>query len=871
MEHSEIEQRKEKFLASIKENKNLISYIILAIIAFFAAYIRTRNLKWFIDITTGKYLPGPEADTFVFLRYAQYILEHGSLMAHDMMRYFPLGLDTKGEATLISYVIVYLYKIIHFFNSAVTLEYIDVIYPVIFFVISLVCFFLLVRKLFDEKVALIACAFLTVVPGYLYRTIAGFADKESLGMALMFLTFYLYLSFIESKDLKKILIYSILAAITTTLLAGSWGGANFAFAIISGFTVFQLFTNNLREKNNLIGYWVYVSLLTSALIILMPGRYGLGGLITSLTTFGLYLSLAVSVIYYLIVYNNVLDIKTKFEHKLPVGILSFIIASLAGIVVLLILWPSALFRELNTLLTLLTKPFSISRWILTVAESHQPYFNPDWISQMGVWYILLFIIGSILLFYTIIKIFNKNLNKLIAVYTVFIISFIFSRYSSTSALNGDNTLSIALYLGSFLAFLAIVVYSYLNVFYKDKPLFHKFSEINQNYIFVLIWFILMIITARSAIRLVFVLIPVTTVLTSFFIVKSVDYLRNKKSDKYSLWVAGALIIFVLFFIFIPFAKSTLAQASYIGPMYNQQWQYAGAWVRNNTEPNSVFAHWWDYGYLVQTGFERPTITDGGNFIYAWNYFMGRHVLTGHSEREALEFLKPHNASYLLIISDEIGKYPAYSSIGSDENYDRYSWLTTYDLQQDQIQETRDEINYVYTGGTVLDKDFTYNGVLFPKQIAGIIGFIIPLPKNSSSVVVSQPTAILYYNNQRYDIPVNCIFANKQMYKFNVSGLDACLVLIPNINQQGQGNPLGSLIYVSPEVKQTNFARLYLFDQQSENFGLVYTDEANMPLAILQGRGLIGPLKIWKINYPKDIPYNETYIGLELPNPKVMEV
>ncbi|MBS3163671.1 hypothetical protein J4427_03205, partial [Candidatus Woesearchaeota archaeon] len=141
MEHSEIEQRKEKFLASIKENKNLISYIILAIIAFFAAYIRTRNLKWFIDITTGKYLPGPEADTFVFLRYAQYILEHGSLMAHDMMRYFPLGLDTKGEATLISYVIVYLYKIIHFFNSAVTLEYIDVIYPVIFFVISLVCFF----------------------------------------------------------------------------------------------------------------------------------------------------------------------------------------------------------------------------------------------------------------------------------------------------------------------------------------------------------------------------------------------------------------------------------------------------------------------------------------------------------------------------------------------------------------------------------------------------------------------------------------------------------------------------------------------------------------------------------------------------------
>lgn len=337
MESNEIEQRKEKFFTSIKENKNFIAYAILAVIAFFASYIRTRNVKWFIDVTTGKYLPGPEADTFVFLRYAQYILEHGSLMVHDMMRYFPLGLDTKGEATLISYVIVYLYKIIHFFNSTVTLGYVDVIYPVIFFVISLVCFFLLVRKLFDEKVALISCAFLTVVPGYLYRTIAGFADKESLGMALMFLTFYLYLSFLEFKDLKKILIYSILAAITTALLADSWGGANFVFAIIAGFTLFQLFTNNLKEKNNLIGYWVYIGLLTLFLITLTPGRYDLASLITSLTSFGLYLSLAVSVIYYLITYTNLLNIKTRFEHKLPIGVLSFVIASLVGVITILIL------------------------------------------------------------------------------------------------------------------------------------------------------------------------------------------------------------------------------------------------------------------------------------------------------------------------------------------------------------------------------------------------------------------------------------------------------------------------------------------------------------------------------------------------------
>ncbi|MBU0929973.1 MAG: hypothetical protein KJ623_02790 [Nanoarchaeota archaeon] len=873
MENSEIEQRKENFIKSIKENKNIISYVLLALIIGFATYIRTRNIKWFVDITTGKYLPGPEADTFVFLRYAQYIVEHGSLMAHDMMRYVPLGLDTKGEATLISYVIAYMYKLFHIFNPNITLGYTDVIYPVIFFAISLVFFFLLVRKIFDEKVALVACLFLTVVPGYLYRTIAGFSDKESLGMALMFATFYFYLCFFDSKDFKKIILFSLLSAFSTFLLALSWGGVSFVFVIIAGFTLFELFIEKFKDKNYIFGYWAYIIPLTLLLLIFSPERFTLGILITSLTSFGLYLALAISVIYYLIEHFNLFNIKTRFEHKLPLGLFSFIISLLLGLLIVLVLWPNTLFSELNSLLTLFVQPFTTSRWILTVAESHQPYFNPDWISQMGLSYLLLFSVGLIILFYNLIKPFGRRIKELIIICSLFIFSLFFSRYSSDSLLNGTSTISIVLYLGSLALFFGIIIYSYINSYYKDKNLHSKFSQINNNYIFVIIWFTFMAIGARSAIRLVFVLIPVATIMASFSIVYLVNYFKKYKNNQYGLWISAGIIIGVLFLVFIPFAQTTLNQAQYIGPMYNQQWQYAGAWVRNNTEPNSVFAHWWDYGYLVQTGFERPTITDGGNFIYAWNYYMGRNVLTGHSEQEALDFLYPHNTSYLLMVSDEIGKYPAYSSIGADENYDRYSWINTFNLQQDQIQETRDYINYVYTGGTVLDKDFNYNGVLLPKQIAGIAGFVVPINKNTtnSEAIFAQPTAVMVYNNQRYDVPVNCIYTNHQMYTFeNKTGLDACLMLIPDINQQGQGNQLGSLLYISPEVKQTNFARLYLFNQDSENFTLVYNDEASMPLAILQGRGLIGPLKIWKISYLKSVLYNETYLSSYL-DPKLMEV
>ena len=103
----------------------------------------------------------------------------------------------------------------------------------------------MVKKIFDEKVALVACAFLTVVPGYLYRTIAGFADKESLGMTLMFAAFYFYLFLLNLKILKEVILFSILYSyLMTLLLAMSWGGVTFVYC------------NNIWFYNIYNYYWV---------------------------------------------------------------------------------------------------------------------------------------------------------------------------------------------------------------------------------------------------------------------------------------------------------------------------------------------------------------------------------------------------------------------------------------------------------------------------------------------------------------------------------------------------------------------------------------------------------------------------------------
>lgn len=386
----------------------------------------------------------------------------------------------------------------------------------------------------------------------------------------------------------------------------------------------------------------------------------------------------------------------------------------------------------------------------------------------------------------------------------------------------------------------------------------------------------MIMGARRAVRLIFIFAPVTTVLFGYFSVKMFDYAREcLKKDWYKL-LAYILIGIFLIPVFTGFAQTTLAQAKYTGPSYNQQWQKAGAWIRGNTPEDAVFSHWWDYGYWVQTGGERTTILDGGNAIGYWNHLMGRHVLTGQSDEEALPFLYSHNATHLLMISDEIGKYPAYSSIGSDVDYDRYSWINTFMLDEKNIQELRDKVVYLYRGGTPLDEDFVYQDRLYPKGAAGVAGFFVSVKKEDDKTVFDQPFAVLVYNGQQVQVPLNCIFIDETQkplgfdkfgeITFGSEGLDGCLRIIPKIDGQKM-LPTGAAFYLSPKVREGRFAQLYLFGKESEYFKLAYTDESQMPLSVYSGR-VIGPLKIWSISYPESIEVPEELYGTEFPDIRV---
>ncbi|MBI2630413.1 hypothetical protein HYW76_04905 [Candidatus Pacearchaeota archaeon] len=888
-EEKEIDNRKDKLLKVLLGSKYLLAIVGLIVLLLVAWHLRTVNVPNLKDVTTGDYTLGPDLDPFLFLRYAEYIVEHGSLMSIDNMRYVPRGYDTAGETKLLPYMMAYFYESLSLF-SKVSINYSAVIFPAFMFLLTVIAFFLFIRKVFEDNkkkdlIAIISSAFLIVAPSLLPRTVAGIPEKESAGFFFLFLAFYFFISAWKAQKLKSSIIWGALAGIATALMGLIWGGWIYIFVTISVFVFFNYLFSKIDNKK-LASYFSWIA-LSYVIPVMASQRYTIKDLIASTSTGLAAIILGLLVVDYAIFNTKIKDIKfiAGLRQKIPDKAITLIGLIIAGIVVSSVMFGIGFIPEfIGDIFFHLTQPYS-DRLSFTVAENRQPFFD-EWGGNFGpivggipllFW---IFFIGSIFLFYDVVKnIERKNKIIMTITYVLFIFGLVFSRYTSTSVMNGTSMISKLVYFGSFALFGLVIVYMYYKG-NKDKKL-EDFEKINFSYLILLCFFITSLIGARSAIRLIMVLAPPIAGIVGYFVISLIDRTRESKGEnmKILLLIVTSIIIIASVYSFWNNYQATLNGAnSMIPSMYTQQWQKAMEWVRNSTSENAVFAHWWDYGYWIQSIGRRATVLDGGNAIGYWNHLIGRHVLTGQNEKEALEFLYAHNATHLLIDSTEIGKYPAYSTIGSDENYDRYSQISIFIQDESNIQETKEEIVFVYQGGMFLDRDYilkdnaTGNTQIFPAYKTGIGAVFLRATKDG---FIKQPEAVFVYQNKQTSVPMKCVYFNGQVYNFK-EGYGGCLYIVPRIvNSNGQMgvNERGAGLFITEKSMNALWIKLYLFNQ-TENFNLV-RNEPNYIVENLKSQGIkigdfifynemLGPIKIWEINYPKDTEFKPEYLSIDYP-------
>jgi hypothetical protein len=232
----------------------------------------------------------------------------------------------------------------------------------------------------------------------------------------------------------------------------------------------------------------------------------------------------------------------------------------------------------------------------------------------------------------------------------------------------------------------------------------------------------------------------------------------------------------------------------------------------------------------------------------------------------------------LIDSSDIGKYPAFSSIGSDENYDRYSWLNVMLKDSKQTQETKNSTLFVYQGGAPLDSDIIYdnNGtkIFLPGGKAAIGGIIIE--RNMSNDIITNPIGVFFNQDKQYRIPLRYAF-DSRLIDFG-SGLNAGIFLMDNLVEQQQGGYIdrkGAVIYLSSKTVKAALTRLFMYKENNPYFKLVHSED-DFYVAYLKSNnlttddfvfagGVRGPIRIWEINYPSTVKANPEYLKTDYPN------
>lgn len=886
-------------LVYFKKSK-FVFFPIAAWVAWVAVSIRTLNLPLLRDITTGGWTLGPDLDPFLFLRWAKYIVAHGSLMVHDVMRYIPLGFDTSKELKFLSYLIAWFHKIAVSFGST-SVEQSASLFPAFMFALTVIAFFLLVRKIFLAPmgakkaglIAVIASFFLSIIPAFIPRTIAGIPEKESAAFVFLFLAFYFFISAWKSEKMYSRIIFSILAGAATAGMTLIWGGFIFIFLTI-GFAVFLAF---LLNQINTQKFYIYLIWLISAVAFTFPftERYTLAGWLTSPSTAVSFAVLGILAVH-LLIYKT--SLRKYFESgklsRIPKPVISILVALILGLIALSVLFgPGFVIGELQDIKGHLITPI-VDRLGVTVAENKQPYFG-EWASSFGptirgipltFW---LFFVGSIYLFYKMTSVLRKKERVILTLsYLIFLVCIIFSRYSSSSIMNGTSSASIFVYALGLLTLLGAFGY-YCYKYYKSGEL-EKLKEIEFSLLMIFSFFFLCIIAARGAIRLTMMLAPPASIIIAYFAIASLDDVRKIKEGTLKV-IALILVILVLvstiFAGYQFYLEANDMARGYAPSIYNQQWQKAMSWVRESTPENAVFGHWWDYGYWLQSLGERATVLDGSNSIPYWDYLMGRYALTGKSDSEALEFLYTHNATHFLIDSSDIGKYPAFSSIGSNESYDRYSWMNPFLKDSRQTQETKNSTIYAYTGGSPLDGDIIYNDngtrVFIPSGTnGGLAGVIVEMSKEGK--IIRNPVGVFIYQGKQIAIPLRYAYdSSVQQFADFGSGLEAGVFIFPYISQNEKGlsiDETGASIYLSDKTVKSQLARLYLYKENNPYFKLAHSED-DFLIAQLKAnnatksdfayyQGFRGPIRIWEINYPKDIKSNPAYLELNYPNEKLSQ-
>ena len=625
--------------------KHVGAAVLLISLLFVGSKIRLQGIA---NIPTDHFSSN---DAFLYYSQAKAIVADGTLPEVDDRRWVPTGRDLSSTFNGYSYVIAYAYKFIKFFLPGVTLYQVLLFAPTVCFLIgvAVLCAFLYVR--FGISVAAIVGILLIIMPGSIDRSTAGFSDRDAWCwmLATLAVTIYLWKENITRATPRYIC--AGLSGICVFVGGLSWEGFGGFVLVIVVVELWRFLTTDTEE--NLSEYLLWVLMFVPTLYLLSPVYRSGSSWTTHVTAFLLLPSLiilAIRTFRYFLTHKKhaVSKVITEQISARAISLVCCAICILIGIAYI------AFQRETFAHSIL---PFSAAEIMEMVEELQTPH-DSFWYGRYG--HVLL--IASLCMSIGSIRIWGKKAIPLAALLAFFTTATFLRQYLY-------HVLSPVLCEYLFYGAVAFTPIAALGIaVLRTEDVTHELT-----YVAFAFWLMLWMGLARDALRYDFFIGVPLSVFAALGIqhcsILMTKYIHQRTPRKVferihtmtKPAITLAAIALLLFFELPGNNMPALAQRGYqarispevVFPGKNTPFANTCHWIQEHLSEDNVIAAPWSFGHMLNVLGGVKTVIDPDHFILHRIQLYEKHVSNATTEREALEFLKTHNVTHLLLTEEDV--------------------------------------------------------------------------------------------------------------------------------------------------------------------------------------------------------------------------
>ena len=641
----------EKLIPLWKPVRGFLPWVLLGVILLVAFWIRIQGVP---NIPEGQFTGN---DPYLYYWQAQIVSEHGKLPARDMHRWLPLGRDYGQSMTAYAYAVAYTHGAITVLFPNVSLYQVSLFSPAVCFVLGLAVLCLFLQRTFGLLFSSVISIFLATLPGVVERSAAGFSDRDSWCLMLGILAVTTYLVSLQVQRPRSRLLWTLISGFTVFLGGMSWEGFGVFLSIILCVELWKFLTSEKEEGLRLYALWVCIFVPT--LYLASPAYRSGEGFTTHLFAFVLMpplVLLGIRALRHILVTKPPLADKFRLHTRnLSLGL---VLASLA--LALGYVW-----MQFNTFAST-TVPLSQNQLMQTVGELNMPDYR-YWVFRYGS----LFFLGSLGFISAGIHLWKSKGTVLAMFIFLFMLTTFFrARLETLLGAFGCHILFFAS-LGGISLLLLFIAWR------QREVSTHEFV-----YVAMAVWFLLWVALSRDARRYDFFIGLPIAFFTADLIhrigvyitenLKNAQFLSADVRERLPLRVIKiviAVIIVASLMYWKPageHATRAIAAATRMRQAAPGDTPAAKAfkWMKAELPPTAVVAAGWGFGSMLNVLGGVKTIIDQDHYIQHWIHLYNKHVRDATDARAALEFLKIHGVTHLMLTQ----QHPPEAFLQGELNY-----------------------------------------------------------------------------------------------------------------------------------------------------------------------------------------------------------